>query len=325
MPTKFFTAVAAAAVTLFTSSLALAQTFPEPGKRITVIVPYAPGGGVDFAARLMAQDMSTDLGVPVTVENVPGAGAIVGIQKLLNSPKDGYTLSYAVFPTIITHYMEPGKTPPYTRTSFQSIGQHFSSPYGISVPVKSKYNTLKDLVEAARVKAEAVSISDSGAMASPHLTYAMLGQAAGVKFLAVHYNGGAPSLLAALQGEVDAFAGGGSDMVPPQKDGTMRTLGFASEKREALLPDVPTMREQGYDVLNSSLAGIIAPAGVPKAAVDRLTASMKKATLQKDHIDKMVSRGNEPAYMNPVEMDKFWQDFEKRLAPILPPLYAAQK
>lgn len=331
--TRFSAVVASGLATICAIGTAAAQTtlaqagrpFPEPGKRITMIVPYAPGGGVDYAARLMSADLQAELGVPVVVDNRPGAGAKLGLSSLVRSAPDGYTLSYAVFPTIITHYMEPGEMPPYDRKNFQPIGQHFKSPYAIAVAVNSKFRTLRELVEAARVKPEAISISDSGSMASPHLTVAMLGLAAGVKFLSVHYNGGAPSLTALLSGEVDAFAGGGSDTVPYIANNQLRVLGVAAEKEDPMMPGVPTMKSQGYDVINDSLAGVVAPAGTPKEAVDRLTQAMKKAINNPEHAGKMTARGNIPYYMDPTEMTQFWEDFERRLAPVLPPLFAAQK
>ena len=234
------------------------------GKPITLIVPYAAGGTTDSGARLLAARLEEELSTRVQVVNRPGAASQVGLQSLLASPPNGYTLSYGVLPTVITHYSDPGREPPYARKDFRPVAHHHLIPAMIAVPTSSPYQTLKEFVEAARANPGKITISDSALMGNPHLCVLMLQKAAGVKFASVHFDGGAPSVTALLGGHVQAVAGGISDAVPHVKTGKFRVLGIAAEQESEFLPGVPTMKSQGYDVVTVSATGILAPAVTPK-------------------------------------------------------------
>src|SRR5262245_15130828 len=174
-----------------------AAKFPD-GKPITLIVPYAAGGTTDSAARLLAARLEEELSTRVQVVNRPGAASQVGLQSLLAAPPNGYTLSYGVLPTVITHYSDPGREPPYARKDFRPVAHHHLIPAMIAVPTSSPYQTLKEFVEAARANPAKITISDSALMGNPHLCVLMLQKAAGVKFASVHFDGGAPSVTALL-------------------------------------------------------------------------------------------------------------------------------
>src|SRR3974390_1108592 len=148
---------------------ASAQTFPEPGKLITIIVPYAPGGIVDTTARMMAAALEGELHTSFVILNRAGAASQVGLTELVRAKPDGYTLAYAVLPTTVTHYLDPTRSVIYTRQSFQPIATHHIAPMVLAVQASSPYKTLKDLVEAARTNPNLVKISDSGLMGKPHL------------------------------------------------------------------------------------------------------------------------------------------------------------
>ena len=183
--------------------LAQGTAFPARGRPITMIVPYAAGGVTDTGARLMAAALEKELATPVVVANKPGAASQVGLMELLRSKPDGYTLSYVVLPTVVTHYTVPGRDVTYSRSSFQPVAMHHYVPQTISVRADSRYQTLHDLVQAARKSPETISISDSGLMAVPHTQVLMLERAAEVRFVSIHFTGGAPSVTALLGGHVD--------------------------------------------------------------------------------------------------------------------------
>src|SRR5262249_23639383 len=127
---------------------ASAQTFPEPGKLITIIVPYAPGGIVDTTARMMAAALEGELHTSFVILNRAGAASQVGLTELVRAKPDGYTLAYAVLPTTVTHYLDPSREVIYTRKSFQPIATHHVAPMVLAVQASSPYRTLKDLVDA---------------------------------------------------------------------------------------------------------------------------------------------------------------------------------
>jgi len=312
-------ALAATALIGALGAEALAQEgpFPAPGRPITIIVPYAPGGVTDTGARLLAVGLEKELATPVVVANKPGASSQVGLMELLRAKPDGYTLSYVVLPTVITHYAVPGRDVTYTRTSFQPVAMHHYVPQTISVRADSKYQALRDLVEAARKSPDTISISDSGLMAVPHTEVLMLQRAAGVRFVSVHFTGGAPSITALLGGHVDALAGATADALPHKQSGAFRVLGVAAEAPDKSMPEVPTMKAQGYDVIAASWTGIIAPAGISPAVVDTLTRAIRKVIDGTEHQKRLEELALAPLYLDPAAYTKLWIDTEVRMKPIL--------
>ena len=178
------------------SAGAEAQTYPEPGRNVTILVPYAPGGLVDAGARLMAQALQEEFNTTFVVINRVGAASQVALTELVRAPPDGYTIAYAVLPTTVTHYLDSTRSAPYTRSSFQPIATHHIAPMVLAVQASSPFRNLSDLVEAARKNPEMIKVSDSGLMGTPHLCYAVLESVSSTKFMAVHFNGGAPSVTA---------------------------------------------------------------------------------------------------------------------------------
>ena len=299
------------------TSGARAQEFPVKGKPITLIVPYAAGGVTDVTARLMAAGMEKELGATVQVANKPGAASQLALTELSRAAPDGYTLSYAVLPTVTTHYLDPSRAAVYTRASFQPIGMHHLTWMMLAVQTEGPYKTLKDLVEAARAKPESIRISDSGLMAVPHTQVVMLELVTGVRFASVHFNGGAPSVTALLGNHVEVLAGSTADSLAHRKSGQFRVLGVAAEQPDPSMPDVPTMRSLGFDVVAASAAGILAPAGTPKPVVDKLTRAMKAVIDGADHQAKMKELGIGTYYRDPEGYTKYWIDTESRMRPLM--------
>ncbi len=311
------TAIAFCLVVGAAAAFAQQPAFPQRGRVISLIVPYAPGGVTDTAGRLMAAAMERELGTPVQVVNRAGAASQIGLGELARARPDGYTLSYMVLPTVVTHYIEAPRTPPYTQESFQPIGNHHLSPQTIAVRADSPHRTLRDLVEAARARPETLSFSTSGQMAVPHTQVLMLEQVTGVRFISVHYTGGAPSVTALLAGHVDAFTGGTADSLPHHRSGAFRVLGVAAAERDPTMPDVPTHREQGFDVIAASATGIVAPAGTPIPVVQTLSNAMQRIIESPEHRRQLVDFSLIPAFMEPEAYTQFWMDTERRMAPVL--------
>ena len=296
---------------------AQAQEFPIKGKPITVIVPHAAGGVTDTGARLMAAGLEKEFGVPVQVVNKVGAASQVGLSELVRSPPDGHSLSYAVLPTVTTHYLDPARAAIYTRKDFQPIAMHHTVPKVLAVKADSPYKTIKDLVEAARARPETIKISDSGLLGVPHSNVLMLEMAAGVKFASVHFGGGAPSVTALLGGHVDVLAGATADALPHKASGAFRVLAISAEQPDKSMPEVPTMRSQGYDVLAASWTGIVAPSATPQKVVDALTRAVKKVIESPEHQKKLEELALAPAYLDPAAYTRLWVDIEGRVKPML--------
>jgi tripartite-type tricarboxylate transporter receptor subunit TctC len=194
---------------------------------------------------------------------------------------------------------------------------HHYVPQTLSVRADSRYQTLQDLVEAARKSPETISISDSGLMAVPHTQVLMLERAAGVRFLSVHFTGGAPSVTALLGGHVDALAGATADALPHKQSGAFRVLAIAAEQPDKSMPEVPTMKSQGYDVAAASWTGIVAPDGTPQDVVDTLTRTIRKVIESPEHQKKMQELALTPYYLDPPAYTRLWMDTEVRMKPVL--------
>ena len=310
------TAVAIAAASLM-GAAHIQAAFPD-GKPITLLVPYGAGGTADATARYLSKGLEKELKTSVQVVNKPGAASQVAHVALMQAKPDGYTLSYSVLPTVATHYLDPERQAPYTRKNFQPVAWHWDTPQVIAVLTKSRFKTLKDLVEEARANPGTVTLSDPGLLSAGHLESLFLEKAAKVTIASVHFESGAQSVTATLGGHVTAIAGGTSDAVARVVSGDFRVLGIADEKRSEFLPDVPTMKSQGYDVIAVSGGGIIAPAGTPMEVVTILTAAIKKVIETDEHKKDLDKYGGIARhYMNPQEYEAFWIDTEKRMEPVM--------
>src|SRR6185436_13281914 len=161
-----------------------------------------------------------------------------------------------------------------------------------------------------------LNISDSGLLGTPHVMTLMLQEAAGVKFTGVHFGGGQPSVMALLGGHVDALAGGVSDALPYLRGGQFRVLGVAAEVPDPQMPDIPTMRSQGYDVVSASIGTLVAPAGTPKEIVDTLANAARAVIANPEHAKKLSDFGQAIYFHGPDEFSAIWEDNEKRLGPL---------
>jgi tripartite-type tricarboxylate transporter receptor subunit TctC len=222
-----------------------------------------------------------------------------------------------VLQTVVTHYLDQARSAIYTRKDFQPVAMHHRVPQVLAVRSDGPYKTLHDLVEAARARPDEIKVSDSGLMGVPHLCTLMLGLAAGVKFTSVHFGGGAPSITALLGKHVDVLAGATADARPYKASGDFRVLGVAAEEPDPRMPDVATMRAQGYDVIAASSTGVVAPANTPAPVVQILTAAMRKVIESPEHRAKLADLYLLPYYLDPEGYAKVWADNEARMQPLM--------
>ena len=297
--------------------IARAAGFPEPGRPITLILPYAPGGGTDIGARLLAAGMAPFLKTSVQVVNRPGAGSQVGLTQLVRSKPDGYAVAFLVVPTVTTHYLDPTRHAIYTRESFMPIGRQYVSPSLLAVKSDARWKTLKDLVEDARKRPGQITVSDSGLLGTPNLCTLLLGHVAGVSFTPVHFDGGPPSVTALLGSQVDVLAGGTIDALPYMKSGQFRVLGLAADDPDWSMPEVPTMKSLGYDVNAVSNTGMVAPTGTPPEVIAVLSAAMKASCAIPDQQERLRAVGNTPGYLDGAGYEKVWIEAEDRVRPVI--------
>lgn len=264
-----------------------------PSKPITFVVTYAPGGGADLIARLLASKMTTTLGQPIVVENRPGGGAgQIGASYVARSAPDGYTVLVDAGGFAINPSLYP-KLPYKPAEDFTTIGVAALFPHVLVVNPSVQANSAPELAALAR-KTD-LFYGSSGQGSSQHIAAMLFQQSTGVKMGHVPYRGGGVAMLDVMGGQVPVFFGNIASTLSSIEAGKLKALGIAGDKRVAALPQLPTMREQG--IAGTEIYewnGIFVPSGTPAPVVDRLAGALQQALSSADVRDKILSLGGEP-------------------------------
>lgn len=305
MRSKHRIALALACAALSTLAVsALAQTGAErfPSRPLRLVVPYPPGAVNDTLARVLAQRLGASLGQTVVVENRAGAGGHLGAEQVARSAPDGYTLVIGTsgLVTIGPHLYRKLAYDP--QKDLVPIYRFASVPYAFGVPPSMGLKRVGDLVTLAKARPGALNFASSGNGSVPHLCGELFNLVAGVKMVHVPYKGGAQAINDVSTGAVQLYCGGIATMLGYVRAGRLQWLGVTSAKRSPLLPDEPTMAEQGLPGLQvASWIGVHAPAGMPEALVRRLATEIGQA-MASDEVRKLViAQGAEPESLGPAE------------------------
>ena len=247
----------------------LAAQAAWPDRPITLIVPFSPGGGADIAGRSIGRWLEPRLGQPVVIVNRPGAGGAIGFAATAHAAPDGHTIGVVTLPNLVTIPIE--RRAGYTLDQLALIANLVDDVGGVFVRADSPYRSMADLVAAARKAPGAVSFGTTGVGTYAHLGMLALERQAGISLTAVAYGSTAPMRTALLQGELQVAGVSMTDATQEMAAGLVRPLGQMAASRWSGTPDVPTLREQGFDVVLSSLRGFAAPAGTPPAIIKRLS------------------------------------------------------
>ena len=311
--------LAAAATTALSPALpAMAQApFPEPGRPLTVIVPYPPGGGSDVTARALGPELDGALGVPVVIVNRAGAGSQIGMAELARARPDGYTIAYGLWPSTFTLYLDPSRRAPFNRDSFVPLALHVIDPGTILVPANSPNHSFADLVAAARARPGEVSMADPGILGWEHISTIQLQQALGIEFNQVHYQGAAPAITALIASQIDVMMSSSSTAITQSRSGLVRVLAVLSPQRNAFLPDVPTLASLGTPLTAGSARGFVAPAGTPEPITRRLAQALETAITSQAHRETLRRLGLDITFMGPAEFSDYWTREENAMRPIV--------
>jgi len=250
----------------------------RPDRQLTMIVAFAAGGGTDLAARTIARFMERDLGQPVVVMNRPGAGGEIGFTELARARPDGYTIGFINTPTIVTIPIERPQAR-FRLDDFAPVLNVVDDPGAIWVLPDSPIRTVADLVAEARRRPGQISYGTSGIGSDDHLAVLALERVTGTKFLHVPFAGGAPVRTATLSKQIDLAVTNIGEAIGDYRQGLFRPIGQMGTARWPVMPDVPTFREQGFDVVEGSMRGLAAPAGLPRPVLERIVEAARKAAL----------------------------------------------
>ena len=272
----------------------LAQSQQYPTKPVRIIAPFAPGGGTDFIARLIAQKLTERLGHQVIVENKPGAGGNLGAEFAVKSAPDGYTLllvagSYTVNPSLYKLSFDPV-------SDITPLIQLSQGPFVVAVHPSVPANNLKELIELARRQPDKLSYASAGSGSITHLASELFLDMAKIKIVHIPYKGTGPALNDTIAGSTQLIFGSVSTTLQFIKSGRLRGLAVTTPRRISALPDLPTVAEAGvpgYEVV--LWHGLVAPKGVPRPIVDRLNREANEVLKAKDMGDLLATDGVAPA------------------------------
>ncbi len=313
MDRRHFIAGTAAAGAAFSTGAAAQDAYPS--RAITVINPFPPGGAADVVARPLAAVLEPIIKQPIVIDTKQGAAGAVGAQVAATAKPDGYTLmmhivSLSGFAEVDRLY---GRAVKFTNDDFMPIARFIADPMVLLVNDQVPYKSLKELVEAAKAKPDSMVFSSSGLHGALHLPMALFLKAADLKMKHLPTNGGGPALTALIgnnsQALVSSFAAANAQI----KAGKARALASFGAKRDPLHPEVPTMKELGYDIEFYLWVGLFAPKGTPQPIMDKLRSEVKKAVVTEKFESAIKNLGQEVAYQDAPEFKKFWDMDAKRV------------
>jgi tripartite-type tricarboxylate transporter receptor subunit TctC len=300
--------VVALALGLLSSQPASAADKPKdyPNRPVTIQVGFGAGGSSDVGVRVLAEALKKIIGQPVLVENKPGAGSQVMLSDFKNNARpDGYTLALVNIPQLQTIVFDPSRKPSFGMKDFQPVANHVQDPGAILVGKDSRFKTLEDFLNEAKAKPGQVKTSTTGIGSDDHLAILDLARKTGLRFNIIHLQDTPAALTAALGGHTDVDFDNVGGFLPSEKSGTARILAVMMEKRYPDLPNVPTFREKGIDLISSSTRGYVFPAGTPMEIVKYMEQSIKKAMEDPDHVKRMQEAGLTLRFMGVEEYGRF--------------------
>jgi len=302
-----------AAVAGLATAQAWAQEFPS--RPITLVVPFAPGGLADQVGRVLATQMEKTLHQPIVVTNRPGAGGAIGTAAVARAPADGHTLLISLTSHLILPEAErmQGKKPTYELAHFQPVARITYEPTVLMGAMRPEDATVDKIVARARAKPGSVSYSSTGYFANAHVGVDGFAQAAGIQLLHVPYQGGSQALMAVAGGQVDLSTGGPATAATFAKSGKVKALAILGTDRLPSMPDVPTLKELGYDSTYYVWSGLFAPAGTPPAVMAALRASVRAAASDADFKRNLERMEATLAYQDGPEFGGFLKEEGKRL------------
>jgi tripartite-type tricarboxylate transporter receptor subunit TctC len=287
-----------------------------PSRSVSVINPFPPGGVSDTITRPLNAALEAVLKQPFILENKPGAAGAVGAQFVVAAKPDGYTLlthlvSISGFAAVDKLF---GREPKFTNADFIPLARIIADPIVMIINPDLPYKTLKELMEDAKANPNKLIFSSSGLYGASHIPTALLAKAAGnVQMRHLPTTGGGPAVTAVLGGNASFFMSPTSIALPHIKSGKVRPLAVSGAARPKSMPEVPTFKEQGYDLEYYFWVGLFAPKGTPAPVVAKLREAINTAAHSKEFVGTLDKLGQELAYMDQPAFASFWAADAKKM------------
>lgn len=295
---KFIGGLLLAAAMAF-STPAHSQEYPN--KPVTIVMPFPAGSVTDVLARLLAVKLQKKWGQPFIVKNQAGAAGNIGAEAVSRAAPDGYTLLLTPPPPLVINKSLYAKLN-YDPEAFEPVALIVTWPNVLLVNPKAGVNSIQELVALAKARPNRLNYASNGSGTTPHLTAELFKSMAGVEIVHVPYKGAAPALSDLLAGQVEMAFIDLSSTLPLIRDNKLRALAVASEKRSAMLPNIPSMSELLPGFVSISWAGMVAPAGTPSSITNKLSAAITEILAQSDVSRSLVDMNVEAVGSTPAEM-----------------------
>ncbi|RZS86132.1 Bug family tripartite tricarboxylate transporter substrate binding protein [Pigmentiphaga kullae] len=307
---------AGACLTAFAALAAPACADDYPSKPIRLVVPFAPGGGTDVVARILAEKLQARLGQPAIVDNRPGAGGNVGAELVYRSAPDGYTLLLTPPPPLVINeslYSRLGFKP----ERFTPVSLISASPNILVVHPSVPAKTVRELIDYAGGHPDSLNYASQGNGTTSHLTAEMLKSMAGISLTHVPYKGSGPAMADLMGGQVNMMFAEISTAVNLVRSGKLRALAVASAQRNPSLPDTPTMQDTLPGFVSATSSSLVAPPGTPPAIVDKLSAVVAEAMRDPAVIDRLTQLCAEPLGTTPARHAQYLDEERKRWGDVI--------
>jgi len=294
-----------------------ADSVPYPAKPVRIVVAFAPGGGTDILARILAKQLTEATRQQVFVENRPGAAGTLGADLVAKSTPDGYTLLLTVNALAANSTLYP-QLPFDTLKDFATIALIGATPNALAVHPALPAKSVREFIALAKAKPDQIAYASTGTGGAAFLATEMFKLLTGVHMLHVPYKGAGPALLGILSGEAQAIISALPPTVPYVRRGKLRALGITSQKRASLAPDFPTLIEGGVKgMIFETWYGLFAPAALPRETVAKLNASIMTALENREFAGQLARQGIEPAGGTPESFERFFRDEVERLGKVI--------
>ena len=279
------------------------QSAKWPNKAVRAIVPFAPGGGTDVMARILAPKLAEDFGQPVVIDNRTGAGGSIGVEMVVRANPDGYTIligasSYASNAALYKLPYDPIK-------GFAAVSMLARGPFVVSVHPSMKAVNLKEFLELARAKPGALTFGSSGTGSVPHLATELFRQMAKLEMTHAPYKGDSPAITDLLGGHIQIYFGGLLVMAPHINAGKLRGLAVTTEKRSPAMNDLPALSEMVPGYSSTTWFGLWVPPGTPQGIIARLNQAAGRALKLPDVQERLRANGYEPGHNSPEAFNRF--------------------
>ncbi len=282
---------------------ARAQGFPS--RPVKLIIPFAPAGGTDIAARLLGERLGDILGQQIVPDNRPGANGVIAGEALRQSEPDGHTLLVGTAAAFSAAPALGQKIPYDVEKDFAPVAMLGIFPTVLTVSPALGVKTVAEFIARARAEPGKMNFASAGVGGTNHLVFEMIMRATGIRLQHVPYRGAALAVTDLMSGQVQAFVDSLASARPNIEAGKVVALGVATEARAAQLPDLPTLREQGVDVVYPGWASIVAPAGTPGPVIAQLNAAINRALGAEALVNRYRELVIEPIRMTPAEVAEF--------------------